>query len=118
MPEQILIILNEAPYGQERSFHGLRLADALLKLEDDLDLTVYLTNDAVLCAKTGQKTPSGYYNIERMLKPILRRAEVMACRTCMEARGLTQEDLMEGVRETTLGELAQLTLESEKVLVF
>ena len=115
---QMLIILNEAPYGQERSFHGLRLADALLKLEDDLDLTVYLTNDAVLCAKTGQKTPNGYYNIERMLKPILRKGDVMACRTCMEARGLTQGDLMEGVRETTLGELAQLTLEADKVLAF
>ena len=115
---QMLIILNEAPYGQERSFHGLRLADALLKLEDDLDLTVYLTNDAVLCAKTGQQTPSGYYNIERMLKPILRKGDVMACRTCMEARGLTQGDLMEGVRETTLGELAQLTLEADKVLAF
>ena len=115
---ETLIILNEAPYGQERSFHGLRLADALLKLEDDLDLTVYLTNDAVLCAKTGQQTPSGYYNIERMLKPILRKGDVMACRTCMEARGLTQGDLMEGVRETTLGELAQLTLEADKVLAF
>ena len=118
MSMQMLIILNEAPYGQERSFHGLRLADALLKLEEDLDLTVYLTNDAVLCAKKGQKTPTGYYNIERMLKPILRRADVMACRTCMEARGLTQDDLMESVRETTLGELAQLTLEADKVVVF
>ena len=118
MADSVLIILNEAPYGQERSFQGLRLADALLKLEDDLDLTVYLTNDAVLCAKTGQKTPNGYYNIERMLRPILRRADVMACRTCMEARGLTQEELMEGVRETTLGELAQLTLEADKVLVY
>jgi uncharacterized protein involved in oxidation of intracellular sulfur len=115
---QMLIILNDAPYGQERSFHGLRLADALLKIEEDLDLTVYLTNDAVLCAKRGQQTPSGYYNIERMLRPILRRGGVMACRTCLEARGLTAEDLVQGVMITPLGDLAQLTLEADKVVTF
>jgi uncharacterized protein involved in oxidation of intracellular sulfur len=116
----ILIILNDPPYGQERTFHGLRLADALLKIAegDELDLTVYLTNDAVLCAKQGQQTPSGYYNIERMLKPLMRRATVLACRTCTEARGLTQDDLIDGVRITRLGDLAQLTLEADKVLVF
>jgi uncharacterized protein involved in oxidation of intracellular sulfur len=115
---QILILLNDPPYGSERSYQGLRMADALLQIEDELDLTVYLQGDAVLCAKKGQQTPDGYYNLERMLKPILRRGAVMACRTCMEARGLTESDLMEGVRKTTLGELAQLTLEAEKVMIY
>jgi uncharacterized protein involved in oxidation of intracellular sulfur len=115
---QIVIIINDAPYGTERTFHGLRLADALLKVEDDLDLTVYLTNDAVLAAKTGQKTPQGYYNIERMLRGIMRRGTVQACRTCLEARGIEAEELLEGVIVTTLGELATVTLEADKVLVF
>jgi uncharacterized protein involved in oxidation of intracellular sulfur len=115
---EIVMIINDAPYGTERTFHGLRLADALLKVEDELDLTVYLTNDAVLAAKAGQKTPNGYYNIERMLKPILRRGTVHACRTCLDARGITAEELLEGVHVATLGELAQITLEADKVLVF
>lgn len=115
---EVLIILNDAPYGQERTFHGVRMADALLKIEEELDLTVYFTNDAVLSVKKGQKTPTGYYNIERMLKPVLRRGAVLACRTCLEARGLVQEDLIDGVRIATLGELAQLTLEADKVLTF
>jgi uncharacterized protein involved in oxidation of intracellular sulfur len=115
---QLLIILTEAPYGQEQSYHGLRLADALIKMEEDLDLSVYLLDDAVLCAKRGQQTPSGYYNIERMLKPLLRRGTVLACETCLEARGLRQEELLEGVRAAKLGELAQLTLEADKVLSF
>jgi uncharacterized protein involved in oxidation of intracellular sulfur len=115
---EMLIILNDAPYGQERTFHGLRMADALLKVEPDLDLTVYLTNDAVLAAKRGQQTPQGYYNIERMLRPILRKGAVLACRTCVDARGLNQEELIDGVRIATLGELAELTLEADKVLVF
>lgn len=114
----IVIVINDAPYGNERTFHGLRLADALLKVEDDLDLTVYLTNDAVVAAKAGQQTPSGYYNIERMLKPIVRRGAVQACRTCLEARGIQESELLEGVRVTTLGELAQVVLEADKALVF
>jgi uncharacterized protein involved in oxidation of intracellular sulfur len=115
---QILIIIHDPPYGTERPYQALRLADALLQIEDDLELTVYLTADAVFCAKQGQTTPDGYYNVARMLKPILRQGSVMTCRMCMEARGLEGSDLLEGVVETRLGDLAQLVLEADKVLVY
>jgi uncharacterized protein involved in oxidation of intracellular sulfur len=114
----VLVILNDAPYGSERTFQGLRMADAMLTIEEELELTLYLSNDAVACAKTGQQTPDGYYNVERMLKPILRKGTVIVCRTCAEARGMKKEDLMEGVRIVTLGEGAQLALEADKVLVY
>jgi uncharacterized protein involved in oxidation of intracellular sulfur len=72
----------------------------------------------VLCAKRGQQTPTGYYSIESMLKPILKRGTVMLCETCLAARGIAAEELMEGVIPTKLGELAALTLEADKVLVY
>ena len=115
---QLLIIIHDPPYGSERAYQALRLAEALLKSEADLDLTLYLTADAVLCAKKGQQTPQGYYNVERMLRPILHKGCVMACRRCLEVRGLTSADLVEGVLETRLGDLAQLALEADKVLVY
>lgn len=115
---EILIILNDAPYGSERTFQGLRMADAMIKLEEEAELTVYLSNDAVSCAKSGQQTPDGYYNVERMLKPIIRKGTVLVCRTCAEARGLKQEDLMDGVRIVTLGEAAEVALEAGKTLVY
>ncbi len=62
-----LFILNDPPYGTERSYNGLRLVNALSKDEDD-EVRVFLTGDAVLCAKSGQNTPNGYYNLELMLK--------------------------------------------------
>jgi uncharacterized protein involved in oxidation of intracellular sulfur len=114
----IMVVLNDAPYGLERTFQGLRMADAMLRLEEDLDLTLYLSNDAVLCAKTGQSTPDGYYNVERMLKPIIRRGTVIACKTCVDARGLGSDDLMDGVRIVTLGEAAQIALEADKTMVY
>ena len=61
-----LIILNDAPYGTERSYNGMRLANALSKSEDD-EVRVFMIGDAVLCAKKGQTTPNGWYNLERML---------------------------------------------------
>lgn len=71
-----LFVLNDPPYGTERSYNGLRLANSLLKMDESTELSVFLMADAVLCAKAGQKTPEGYYNIERMLKPIVRKGQV------------------------------------------
>jgi uncharacterized protein involved in oxidation of intracellular sulfur len=62
-----LLILNDAPYGTERSYNGMRLANALGKDEGD-EVRVFLIGDAVSCAKRDQKTPNGFYNLERMLK--------------------------------------------------
>jgi uncharacterized protein involved in oxidation of intracellular sulfur len=115
---QVLIIVQDSPYGSERPYQALRMADALLRLEDQLDLTVYLTADGVQCAKKGQVTPKGYYNIERMLKPVLSRGMVIACRMCLEARGLGEDDLLPGVKPVPLAEGANLVLEADKVLTY
>jgi len=66
-----LFILNDAPYGSERVYNALRLAQGLLAKDSSIALTVFLLANAELTAKTNQKTPDGYYNIERMLKRLL-----------------------------------------------
>ncbi len=114
---KMLLILNDPPYGTERSYNGLRLANSLLRHEG-VEVTVFMMADAVLCAKAGQKTPDGYYNLERMLKPLVRQGQVLLCSTCMDARGLRDEELLEGCRRSSLAELTALTVAAEKVLVF
>ncbi len=115
---QVLVIVNDAPYGSERTYNALRLADVLLKVDPELQLTLFLLGDAVTCAKSGQVTPQGYYNVARMLLPIQRRGLVLACETCVAARGLKAEDLVEGCRIAKLGELGNLVLDADKVLTF
>ena len=113
-----LILLNDPPYGTERSFNGLRMAYALAKNDPEADITVFLMADAVLCAKAGQKTPDGYYNLERTLRRLLSaKGRVLMCGTSMDARGLTEGDMMEGASRSTMDELAQATLAVDKVLV-
>ena len=111
-----LIILNDPPYGSERSYNGLRLAKALAR--QDADVALFLMADAVACAKGGQKVPQGFYNVELMLRSVIRKGEVLLCGTCMDARGLNDEELTEGARRSTMEELAQYTLAADKVLVF
>ncbi len=114
-----LIILNDPPYGTERCYNGLRMAHTLLKNNSEGEVTVFLMADSVLCAKAGQKTPDGYYNVERMLKRVTSgRGSVLLCGTCMDARGLTEGDLMAGARRSTMDELAAATIAADKVLVF
>lgn len=74
-PQKYLFIINDAPYGNECPYNALRLALNLSK-RDGLSVRVFLTADGVLCAHKGQKTPDGYYNIERMIKSLAAHGEV------------------------------------------
>lgn len=114
--QKILFILNDGPYGTERAYQALRQAQAVGK-QADVAVRMFLLSDAVQCARSGQKVPSGYYNLERMLRVVVQQgAEVGACGTCLEARGLTDTDLVAGVHRGSLEELAVWTLWADKVI--
>ncbi|OIP43991.1 MAG: hypothetical protein AUK47_01745 [Deltaproteobacteria bacterium CG2_30_63_29] len=113
-----LFILNDPPYGTERSYNGLRLAGSLAKREGEL-VRVFLIGDAASCAKRDQKVPKGYYNLEVMLRAITKRGgEVGVCGTCMDARGMAEGELAEGTSRSTLDELTDWTLWAERVVTF
>lgn len=111
------MIVNDQPYGSERPYNALRLAGALVK-RDGVELRVFLLGDAVACAVAGQQLPAGHYHLDRMLKPLVRRGEVACCGTCLDARALTPEQLVDGVRRATLEDLADWTLWAEQTLTF
>lgn len=115
---RILVVLNDPPYGTERSYNGLRLAYALAKREET-EVRVFMLGDSVGCAAAGQKVPEGYYHLGRMIEALGRRgAEIGLCGTCMDARGLTEERTLPGARRSTLEGLADWTLWADRVLVF
>ena len=73
--ERYLFIINNGPYGDERPYNALRLAMSLVKREAT-QVKVFLTADGVACARKNQKTPDGYYNIERMVKSLASKGKV------------------------------------------
>jgi uncharacterized protein involved in oxidation of intracellular sulfur len=113
-----LVILNDPPYGTERSYNGLRLASSLAKVEG-ATVKVFLIGDAASCVLAGQITPTGYYNIERMLKGlVVKRAQIGVCASCLDARGIKAESLIEGAHRSSMEELTAWTLEADKAFVF
>jgi uncharacterized protein involved in oxidation of intracellular sulfur len=114
----VLVLANDPPYGTERSYNALRLAGSLAKREETT-VRLFLMADAVGCAVAGQVLPNGYYHLDRMIKAAVRRgAEVGLCGTCMDARALHEEQIVEGARRSSLEELTDWTLWADKVVTF
>jgi uncharacterized protein involved in oxidation of intracellular sulfur len=113
-----LLVLNDAPYGSERTYNGARLAGALARKGGD-EVRVFLIGDAAAAAHNRQKVPSGFYNLEVMLGAVVGHGGAIGvCGTCMDARGIATDDLITGAHRSSLDELAQWTVWADKALVF
>jgi len=115
----ILILINDAPYGTEKAYNGLRLTMAIQKDHPDVQVNVFLMADAVTCGIQNQNTPQGYYNIERMMKSVIAKGgNVKSCGTCADARGIRNLQLLEGIEVSNMAELAQWSIDADKVFTF
>ncbi len=114
-----LFILNDPPYGTERSYNALRLAGSLARRPGE-ELKVFLMGDAASCAKANQKVPPGYYNVELMLQGPASRSgvEIAVCGSCMDARGMSDAELTGGTTRGSLSQLTDWTAWADKTLVF
>lgn len=116
---KILFILNDAPYGSEKAYNALRLANQVKKDSPDSEVRIFLMADGVNCAVPNQKTPDGYYNIERLIKSLTSKdCPVKLCGTCLDARGLADLKFIEGAVRSNLAELSDWVITSDKVLTF
>ncbi len=112
-----LFVLNDPPYGTERSYNALRLAGSL-STRDDEEVKVFLMGDAASCAKRNQKVPQGFYNTEVMLRSVGRRGEIGVCGSCMDARGIADAELTDPTHRSSLEELTKWVQWSDRTLVF
>ena len=119
MAQKVLIIINDAPYGTEKAYNALRLAMQLGKDHAGTEVRLFLMADGAACALADQITPTGYYNIERMLKSVLSKGgKVKICGSCAESRGLKSASLIEGTELSTMAELTNWVVDSDKVINF
>ncbi|MEX0980506.1 MAG: DsrE family protein [Bacteroidales bacterium] len=117
--QKILILINDGPYGTEKAYNGFRLANQLNKVHEDVEVRIFLMADSASCAVAGQTTPNGYYNIERMMKYSIKKgANVKICGSCADARGLKNASLIEGAEISTMAELTEWVVDSDKVITF
>ena len=113
----VTIVLQDAPYWNEKVWNALRLSQALLSVGSQV--RIFLYGDSVVSAKKGQNPPKVYYNIGDMVKGLVEKGvEVRSCLTCTSARGLAQEDFVEGVAIGKTIDLARWVNEGGQVMVF
>ena len=116
--KKVTVIINDGP-GSMRSWNALRLASGMLDV--NMEVKIILFDDAVFCAKKGQKPPEGLegQNLANKLTGLTRLGVVVwACGTCLQAKSLTQEELAEGVTECCMMDVCNSVKESDNVLVF
>lgn len=117
--ETLVIIVNSAPYGDEKVWNALRLARALVSTSIGIKVNIFLLGDAVMAAKKGQKTPQGYYNLEKMVAELMQLgASVNVCGTCINSRGIVETDLVEGIKVGSMMSLSEWIKQSQKIISF
>ena len=111
------IIVNDSPYGIEKPWNAFRLASTASSEGNTVRL--FLMGDSVVSAKKGQKTPEGYYNMEKMLGVLIRKGvDVKVCGSCINARGLTIPELVDGIELGSMKILVDWISHCDKVISF
>ena len=117
---KILIIFNREPYDNtDVTWNGLRLADTLRK--NGKEVRIFLMNDSVDMARDVCKAPEGYdQDLSQMLKDLIDNGvPVKVCGTCMARCGIYKyHPYFDGANKSTMGELAEWVVDSDKVLTF
>ena len=118
--QNILIVINDAPYGSEKAYNALRLAMKLKsEYKSEVQINIFLLADAVFCGLPNQKTPNGFYNIETMMKSVINQGGIVkSCGGCSEARGISELELIKGVNISNMKEFSNWIVEADKVLTF
>ncbi len=117
--QKVLIIIHAAPYGSERCLSGLRVAAALAAhATEEVQLRIFLMSDASFVGLPNQQDGSGS-GLQAMVEQLVDcGVTIRLCRTCALARGLGDLPLIKGLEIGTLSELANWTLDADKVLTF
>jgi len=115
---EYLLVLNDSPYGSQRTYNALRLAGALAK-NGTREVFIFLLGDGVVSGLQRQSPADASYNVQEMLRLLAAQGvSIGACRTCLEARGIDDAALVAGINRRTLDDLRNWTEEAMKVLVF
>src|ERR1700746_3390338 len=115
---EYLFVLNDSPYGSQRTYNALRLAGALAK-GATREVSIFLLGDGGLSGFRMQSPADASYNAQEMLRLLAAQGvSIGACRTCLEARGIDDASLVAGINRRTLDDLPTLSEEATKVLVF
>jgi tRNA 2-thiouridine synthesizing protein D len=116
--KMLTIILTDGPYISENADIAYKIAKAAL---EKIKVNIFLYLDAVHIPKKGQY-PTQFPNIGQLFQELAELgADIRACPRCAAARGYQSKDGVceeyhPGIRITSLYDLADMLLKSDKVI--
>jgi len=117
---KILIIFNREPYDNtDVTWNGLRLAGKLQ--EAGQEVRIFLMNDSVDMARDVCMPPENYdQDLSAMLKELIsNNVPVKVCGTCMARCGIYKNHpYFDGAEKSTMPELTEWVIDSDKVITF
>ena len=113
MMANLTVMIFESPYGREKAYTALRFA--LTALIDGHEVTLVLIQDGIFVGKKTQN-PAEYPNhLEYLENAIEEGLKVIVCGVCCQARGITQEDLADGLTIVGMHEIVQACANSNTI---
>ena len=107
-------MIGDGPYTAERPYTMLRFAYTALL--EDCKINIFLVEDGILVGKKNQD-PTTYDNLGKWMKDIISEgANVKACGVCMKARGLSEDELIDGIKKTTMNGFVEMCVEADNVM--
>ena len=112
-----MIFIGSGPYTTERPYTALRFVYTALL--DGNTVKMFAFEDAIFALRSNQN-PSNIYNLQEWIARCFEEPgfELASCGVCMKARGMKQEELIEGVKMGTMEMAVDWTTESDKQLFF
>ena len=112
----VLLVVNTPPYGSEGPYNAFRLAEALALREERVE--VFLMGDGVHAARAGQEPRDAHASLEHdARRTVGARCDRRLLWTCCRARGVTEDDLVDGVATATIHDLAEAVARCERTLL-
>jgi predicted peroxiredoxin len=118
---KVVIEISHSPFGHENTFAGLYTATA--SLSKGMDVLVILGNDGVFTGLKGQDDPLKNINLpptEDQIEDIIELdGRVIADREALSSRGISKDELIEGIEILNTQEIYDIILDhGEKVVTF
>jgi tRNA 2-thiouridine synthesizing protein D len=108
------IVIADGPYTKERPYTMLRFAYTALL--DEHKVNIFLVEDGIFVGKKKQD-PTTYDNVGKWMSDVISEgANVKACGVCMRARGLSEEELVEGIEKTSMNGFLDMCVEADNVI--
>ena len=79
-------------------------------------INIFLVEDGVFVGKKNQK-PSAYDNVGKWVKDVIEEGGVIkACGVCTKARGVSAEEMIEGIEVTSMNGFVDMCVQADSIL--